>query len=400
MKKTIAKISAIFLAALSIAFTSCHDDLFGMIEKEVALDKSILQGDIMNMVVYKEWILTANGSIYAKTNQPSTYTNLYNHQWVNIGTPEAAIKGNQSPTTYLIASDENYLYALTYTWDENDDGDNAPTSAILFSGEKQQNTIKWTIVDTTAITNSQYDYLLIKALYDNQYDNVTENPDKSYTHDLSKRKAYATIFNPSSGKYGIYELNGSSAPTKIEPPRENLLPGTTEGETIKAIYFNDETFFSKYYGLTAGDKYLYFTYSYTYKDQSYGGSQIFCMAKDKTVTTVATDAGSIFSIAKTSDFILLGTASGLKRVPLLESGLPYGNRLSFQNNGGSIISEYVYMVYVLNPNKKESGDISSGTDEYCASTIYGSIGSSSDSWDDTGLYAYYPAKLIWNKDGN
>ena len=72
-----------------------------------------------------------------------------------------------------------------------------------------------------------------------------------------------------------------------------------------------------------------------------------------------------------------------------------------RSNGNSVISEYVFMVFVLNPNKKEgSYSTEEGTDEYASSTIYGSIRSSSDSWDDAGLYAWYPAQKEWNRDGD
>ena len=63
------------------------------------------------------------------------------------------------------------------------------------------------------------------------------------------------------------------------------------------------------------------------------------------------------------------------------------------------------MVFILDPSKNEDSAVN-GTDEYAASTIYGSISSSSDSIENVGLYAFYPGRFFnqtsggWNRDGN
>ena len=49
------------------------------------------------------------------------------------------------------------------------------------------------------------------------------------------------------------------------------------------------------------------------------------------------------------------------------------------------------MVYVLDSTLNEAM-----TDMYAASTIYGSISSSTDSYDLVGLYAYYPKNGDWD----
>ena len=96
----------------------------------------------------------------------------------------------------------------------------------------------------------------------------------------------------------------------------------------------------------------------------------------------------------------MGTSSGLGRVNISTDGTPESSSSDFSSNGDSIISEYVFKVFVLDPSKQEdTASNENGTDEYAASTIYGSIRGSSDTFSETGLYAYYPSRHKWNRDG-
>jgi len=122
MKKSI--INSIFLSvafACLVGFTSCHDDIYGAINNEIELNSSGLQGDMHSIVHYKNYILTCNGEIFYKTNEPSTSTNSYNGQWDKTTSPTSEKGDNGIPaTTYFLAADSQYLYALTYIWVEND----------------------------------------------------------------------------------------------------------------------------------------------------------------------------------------------------------------------------------------------------------------------------------------
>ena len=53
------------------------------------------------------------------------------------------------------------------------------------------------------------------------------------------------------------------------------------------------------------------------------------------------------------------------------------------------------MVFVLDPTKPEGQ-----TDEYASMMIGGSLTSSQDTFSETGLYAFYPSRHVWNRDGN
>ncbi|WP_296029343.1 hypothetical protein [uncultured Treponema sp.] len=399
MKKSI--INSIFLSAAFaclVGFTSCHDDIYGAINNEIELNSSGLQGDMHSIVHYKNYILTCNGEIFYKTNEPSTSTNIYNGQWEKTTSPTSEKGDNGIPaTTYFLAADSQYLYALTYIWVENDDGENEPKTATIYATESDPATgLAWTKVEN--ISGGNYSFENAKVIFDNKYFSVADDNSVS----IVNRKAYARIRATSQDTYKLYELNGSASPVEVSNP--TFVGGESDStNAISACYFNSNTYFSKYYGMTSNDKCLYYTKTYTRSNNVNRNSSLYYItASDSNEQSVDLDAGGLLSIAAAKDYILLGTSDGLARVAINETtGIPNGDTTKMAGNGGSVISEYVFMVFVLNPNKKEgSSSTEEGTDEYASSTIYGSIRSSSDSWDDTGLYAWYPAQKEWNRDGD
>lgn len=398
MKKLI--INSIFLSAAFaclVGFSSCHDDIYGAINNEIELNSSGLQGDMHSIVHYKNYILTCNGDIFYKTNEPSTTKGEYNGQWEKTTSPTSEKGDNGIPaTTYFLASDSEYLYALTYIWVENDDGENEPKTATIYATNSDPASgLAWTKVEN--ISGGNYSFENAKVIFDNKYFSVVDDNSVS----IANREAYARIRATSGNAYKLYKLNGSAAPAEVSNP--TFVGESDSTNAISACYFNGSTYFSKYYGMTSNANCLYYTKTYTRSNNvSTNSSLYYITASDSTEKSVDLDAGGLLSIAAAKDYILLGTSSGLARVKIDETtGIPNGDTSSMQSNGNSVISEYVFMVFVLNPNKKEgSYSTEEGTDEYAVSTIYGSIRSSSDSWDDTGLYAWYPAKDNWNRDGD
>ncbi len=392
MKKLIIK--SIFLsAALAclIGFSSCHDDIYGAINNEIELNSSGLQGDMHSIIHYRDYILTSNGYIFYKTNEPSSETEKHNGEWHKAASPTTRKGDNGIPaTTYFLASDNEYLYALTYIWAENDDGENEPKTAEIYATNSSDlENLSWTKV--ASISGGDYSFGNAKVIFDNKYFSVAD--DNSV--ELGSREAYARIRSSSSSEYKIYRLNGSNVPTELSGAKF-VDSSSTETNAISACYFNGETYFSKYYGMTSNSHCLYYTKTCTTSNNVDTDSRLYYITASAPESYVSPDVGGLLSIAATKDYILLGTTSGIARAKIDETtGIPDGSTPKMPKNGDSVISEYVFMVFALNPNKNEGE-----TDEYAASTIYGSIRSSSDSWDDTGLYAWYPSRPEWNRDGD
>lgn len=408
MKKIFKTFFAITSAFFSIFLSSCYEDLYGRINEEVPLETNGITGNITSFTRCGSYIWLSNGNLYFKTNQQSSVyyqeTFTYNKQWQKANIPSLSSTENYvvKSTANFVVADSSNLYMIVYVWYENSDGENDIESKHIYTTPISSSTNAssltadaWTEIDVSAIcgTNTKN----IQIIFDNQ------------AVDDANRKAYARIYNTSSGAYKVYLLNGSSALSSSDEISEN----GASSSTISAIYFpkDGKTYFSSYYAVAANDKYIYYSTSQTSSSNVSSSSLLYyANAWDETngftldgssASSVSLDAGGILSIGVTSNYLLLGTTSGLKHVSLNDD-IPSSSISSFSsgNNGGSIISEYVFKVFVLDPSKQEDTKVeANGTDEYCASAIYGSISSSSDAFDETGLYSYYPGRGTWNRDG-
>lgn len=408
MKRLLKNIFVFFVTAapLALSLTACHDDIYDYIEREVQIDESGLSGDVSEIVQFGNYLFTTNGNIFCKTNQPSNYTGLFNHQWSWVTQPvNGKSEEGVADTVAFLASDNDYLYALCYTWNENTDGANKPKTAMIYvtSDKDPTDGIKWELLNLNSITNS-VSFGFAKKVFDNKYRKVTENENKSLSFDFSERKAFAFLATK-QGTYSVFRLNGTAEPTEITEADGVFIDAiSTKFNSTNACYFNGKTYLSPYYAMTYNDDFLYYSPTVTTGTAgNYSASaSIFYRAKDGTTGAFYTGK-YLLSMAASSNVILCGTTDGLLRIAInATTKIPYG-ALSFYGNGGSVISTHVYTVFILDPNKKEEGIGNEGTDEYAVNTIYGSIGSSSDTIDKVGLYSYYPARLYnggWNRDGN
>lgn len=382
MKKQFYSILTAAIAGVAALFTlaSCHDDIYGLINSEVKLEKNGLNGDINSIVRYKNYLVLANGKIYYKTAQPSAVTRKENGQWSRTTSPTSERGDNDVPaTTFFLAADSEYLYALSYIWEEDEDGDNTPERAELYATDSDPASggLLWKRIDITA-AGTDFSFGNVKIIFDNQ---ATEETD---------RAAYARIRANRSGDYRLYKLKG---PSDIEPAVGSFISGS-EKDAVSACRLGGRDYFSNCYSMSTNGTYIYYTKSHTSSNHVNGDSSLFYSTDSGNEIPSDIDKGSILSLAVAGQYILLGTTNGLARVNLDAEGKP-SDTSKLPANGNSIISEYVFKVFVLNPSLDEGE-----TDEYAASAIHGSIRSSSDAWEDTGLYAYYPTRREWNRDGD
>ena len=343
--------------AIGTLFSSCHDNIYEMISKEVALESNGITGDIRSIVPFKNNLYLTNGFLYKKTGLSSTETGQYNKQWAKIST-----SGIDCDMIIYIASDEDYLYALTADYEEDeDDGENVEASHALYCSSDGSS---WSKVDTSAFTS-----LKIRKVFDNQVQSYTAG---SGVNTASGRTAYLRVADS-----GTYKLNGTTAPA-IESSTEYCI----------AARLNGTDNFNSSYALAANDKFLYW---------SSNGSTLYWGTYTASATgSVDLDDGSIYSISVTSSHLLLGTSSGIKRVAIDSSGVPSSSTEDFSgdNNAESLLTNRIYLTYVLDQSEQEAS-----SDEYAWMTIHYSITSSSLSFDEIGLYSFYPGRGTWNRDG-
>lgn len=387
MKKIITKALSVLAVAACFTLTSCHDNIYGMIDNEVPLDKNGLK-EVQKIVYFNGNLYAANGKIYKKTAKSSSSTGKYNKQWSKIDKPTLS-SGTEAPSVvWGLASDASYLYALVITWKEDNEGGQTIKDSAVF---KTTNGSSWIKID--------FDGAEPKWIFDNQALPAAD-ANGSLSGSASGRNAYARVKKSN----GSFEIRNLSTPT-------GAVSGVDE-ESVTAVKTGSGDLFSKYYALAANDTYIYFSKVYSDKNKdgtanidSNGKSDYLYYAPLSTVSvknvteitgasSIDVNEGYLLSISCMANKLLVGTTNGIHLVNLDSAKEPTG-KSKFSNNGNSIVSEHVYVTFVLDSSKNEGA-----TDEYIVNTIYGSIGSSSDTWRDMGLYAYYPGRGNWNVDGD
>lgn len=401
MKKLIT-LTACLLALTCTLFTSCHDDIYYMIKQEVALEEKGISGDIESIVRFtcdsKEYIYLTNGKLYRRDiTQASTTSGLYNEQWERIINPSDSSSDFAGEQIIYLASDSTYLYAMTTSYEEDDNGYNVQSYRKIYCTKKGFPSSKadWTdITETLGISKSNVGTTAsvdqIKTLFSNR------------AYEQTNRKAYVRLYNiAGDSATHIYQLNGENAPSLIADGTNNA-----SSSSIQAVYFNGSDYFTGTKATAANDKYIYYTSgSALYYADSYDASSNAFLTGSESAKSVALDKGQILDIAVSKDFLLLGTVNGIAHVTLDANSIPASATTAFTNNAVSTLtSAYrVYTVFSRDPYVNEYDNDLWGT-----TTIYGSLSSSSTSglFNELGLWAYYPDRTAsgstygtWNKDG-
>lgn len=452
--KRINKLIALTFIFAAAVFTSCHDNIYDMIDKEVSLEKNGLNGDI-KIIRFGDYLIACNGEVFYKTAQPSSFTRRFNKQWEKTSKPSSGTGANDMPDkAAYIASDENYMYAVVKRYGESGNGYTQTETSFLYYTDDKDPTdgISWTRVDMSGINPITWG---ARTVFDNQFVDISINEDKSYsiayTKDYSvdaqdngepgtvtaRRNAYVRMMFREKNddgtlkayRAGIFKLNGGT-PLTYDMEISNGTNGIMDGNSVSAVCLRGVDFFSPYSAFAANDKYFYFSQTRrttsTGSDLYYGDSWSIKWKENEDGTRTieqgkyylkeagtdsegnlligkrSPDAHGILSIACAGNGLLLGTTKGIEHIRIDSNKVPASDTYGFHSNGGSIITEYVWHVFTLNPNLDEdSTSESSGTDEYACSTIYGSISSSSDPWSEAGLFSYYPGRNDgeWNRDG-
>ncbi|MBP5436870.1 MAG: hypothetical protein J6Y30_02680 [Treponema sp.] len=361
MKKILPAIFTIATLWATAIFTACHDPIYEMISNEVELETNGIRGDIRSIVPLGDYIYCCNNMIYRKPALASYEGGGENKQWREVSTSFT------DGTITFLASDANYIYALAVEWEADEsEGENLPYRAAIYCSSNGET---WNRVSVPGANLNDIDEDDELVLFDNQLQSYSTGHIST-----SDRLAYFGFYDDSSETGKTYKLTGTSA--------------TVENA-------------SKKYCKAAGDKFSTF-YAFAKKGSMYywgksGDDSIYWGTDpDASGSSRDLDCGQIFSISVTSDHLLLGTATGIKRVPINSSGNITGGTADFrsENNALSILTGRVFTTYVLDSTQPEGY-----TDEYAYQTIYGSVKNSSISFDEVGLYAYYRKRNTWNRDG-
>lgn len=348
----------VLLSVPLFSFLSCNDVIFDDIRNEVELDDATISGSIVSIVRYKDDIYVANGEI---NHQPKSSTSS---SWSELATPGTSV--------YQLAADGTYLYALSLSYEDDDDGYNVPDKRILYRYD-----------------GSNWETLLTMGYTSNYFFVFCTNTPKE-----ANRKAYL--------RYGssVYDLSSVTTTDSTSTDSWTELTETASGITLlgdsigsveSATYLKDKgVILSPYRASTSNEtEDDEATYVYTAS-----GETIYYSADGESWSSVSPADEDILSMGFTQDYILLGTDEGIEHVAVTNS-VPSGSTSDFDNNAQSALSTY-YMIEALlvaDPSKNEDS-----TPIFASVEFDGSSSSTSATLENVGLWAYYPSEDEWNRE--
>lgn len=381
-------------ALLSFTFLSCQDEVFYGITQDVAPETATVSGAVTSIVRYNMGsteYLVLNGDYGVRYKDASTEAHIC---WGVYGALPAPIhyydyinSAHVGQQYIKILADADYLYLISVEYLNNvSSGTTNPYKVHLYA----QKLTDWGSGNWTDLTSSR-DYLSLSissSYYTSNFTAFCTNAPQ-----VSHRKAY---FRSGST---LYELNGTGDPTAITVTNKDVSGNTNSC----AWYGTGVIFFNSAVNTTNETKSSNPTVVY------YADNLLLRYSTDGTNFTTATTAGQVIStLACCSDALIIGKGNftslasyfssssyGVSKVALDGNGIPTSYLVPFSTNIESIISSG-YMVYTFlntDPSRSE-----------LTSTLYASIGflgtgsSTGVSYDDIGLWSYYPYRANWNRE--
>ena len=357
MKKNLKTLA---LSLLFIPFIAgCKAPVFYEIMRDVAPEEATVNGVITSITRYKsdtEKLVTFSSDGLIWKDKDGTA----HGQWSCF--PDS----NQlSGKIIKTAADSSNLYVVTITFHEDvEDGLNLPDAATLWC----YNDGSWGKVENTPE--------LLPGNFNIFCTNDVEN---------NNRSAYLRIGDK------VYKLNGKTF--NETNPTEGNYNSVVSGGNSSAIFFES----------TASVKNENYIYWGEGSKLYYSNDTSNPKAEEK--KTLALDAGTDIScLAVTSDSILIGrgdfsnsliSKGGIAKTSLDSDGKPGNSLESFSTNATSQLAS-VYQIYTLlvaDPTKTELE-----ASIYASMGFKGSGSSTSVSYDNIGLWSYYPTRGNWNRE--
>ena len=349
--------------ALSLLFipiiTGCKAPVFYVIMRDVAPEEATVNGVITSITRYKsgteEKLVTFSSDGLIWKDKDGTA----HGQW------SCFPNSNQlSGKIIKTAADKSNLYVVTITFHEDvEDGLNLPDAATLWC----YNDGSWGKVENTPKLNPGNFNIFCT--------NDVENDNRS---------AYLRIGDK------VYTLNGKTFPTS-EPETGNYNSVVSDGNS----------------------NYIFFESTASVKNGNYiywgEGSKLYYSndtsnPKAEGKKTLALDAGTDIScLAATKDALLIGrgdfsnsliSKGGIAKTSL-KDGIPGNSLESFSTNATSQLAS-VYQIYTLLVADPKKTELEASI--YASMGFKGSGSSTSVSYDNIGLWSYYPARGNWNRE--
>lgn len=422
MKKIIISFS-ILLSLLFI--TGCFNPIFYDILTDVPPESATVSGNINSIARYNidgtEFLFLAadKGLRYKKADSDShDEWNVFDtdklpfilHKYAYYASEGLPIGHNgQEILKVLTDSDTIYLVSVEYTTDDNA-GITCPLQfhiwAAKFALVNSEVSLSGEWKDISATLNAENKLLTFQKDSNNSFYFTFFNVFGTNSPKAGNRKVFIRSTTPDKKSTKYYRLNGLNEPEEFTPA--NIIDKTENGLVNSAAYIGSgsEIFFFESKAVTTNEtvssnaSYAYFgtAEALKYTDGSKDSKDNYIVK-----TAISNVGEPISCLAACSNALLIGRANestyyvsrgGIVKTSL-KDGVPGTTLESFKTNATSQINTN-YLIYTLlnaDPSKAEL--------ESCLYTSIGFIGTGSNyavSYDNIGLWSYYPKRGNWNRE--
>ena len=416
MKKNLLfKLAVSTFLLFSLVFTGCQDPIFEAIREDVPPEDATVSGNVNFITRY-----TAGGEEYlvlaADEGLRYKQKDINSHgAWKTYSLPFELLNYDYDSSSHngeqilAVLADSTYLYLISAVYTHtNIEGTSYPSEINLYAKIINASNSEWdTSGDWTKVSTVINEYNIFPIYEEDSYSVELYKSDFRVFQTNAPKKAHRAAFILSHDRdndvYKYYQLNGTSAPTEITSTVEAALidPSPSSDSdyvptALSAVYFGSGFKFFTCQAATTNETY---TTDATYFYYSNGDAKL--IYSDGTNTNASNPINTekvISCLAVTKDSILVGhgktpsSVGGIDRVNVSD-GIPTGMGSFSDINSNAkfqITSDYMVLALVnANPDKTE-----------VESALYASITfhSTSNNFDNIGLWSYYPERGDWNRE--
>lgn len=397
-------IKSLLLALVSVlAFTGCFSPVFSSIEKEVVLESGEVSGTVNSIIRFSDkdgdWLVVSNGAyvFYKKagelrTGSESVWTKRDNKLF---SSPYYSYDSGKQEGMYIVktVADQNLLYILACKVRPNYEDNNEPFDYTIYYTDSVKGD-SWTELEGS------------KAVIAGAVSEDVEVPEVkasvfcSNALDAANRTAYLRSYNSSAEKYVYYKLGT----TVSEIDASTLIRGDAgkaeSDDTLKSVinYNGKDIFFSSLASISGDGCYFFGV-----------GKDLYRMKDGESEAELIYSSDTkLLSLAVTSDYLLMGYGDstsllvndgGIFHISLQRMNgsetFPLNKTDPFVTNADAIMttSYEVRSLLVEDPSVTEAEGV------LFSSIVFKSSGNSVPvSYENKGLWAYYPGRGNWNRE--
>ena len=420
MKKMIKNIAiGLLLVFAALQFTACgYEPVFYGIMHDVAPEEATVNGNITTIarcsINSEEYLVLSNGG--SVTYKPVSSSKHGEWKTENIKLPFTKHHYNYFATStegeghigqqiLKLIADETNLYLLTSSFrQDNEYGVVLPDQIYLWTCP-----LNSLFADDAQVwTDISKDSDLFPTSFDSSTSQLQMDFNLFFTNSPKSghRKAFLSVTDSQTDTTSYYILNGASAPSTQECT--NYVKLYDQSKKINsAFYIGNTLYFSDSSAVTtnetsSADATLAYIAGVTANSNK--NFDLFTYNGTGTPEQFIEIGSPVASLAFTADSILIGRGSytssytsnaGIDRVLLDESGKPKKETSDFENNAKyQFTSAYIVMTLLnADPSKTEAQ-----ANLYATISYRGSGSSSAASFNNVGLWSYYPSRGNWNRE--